>query len=370
MVTVFSRASAIPGARPDSGARTAPAGGGDSALDGFLAEATDRARALAPGYARLWGEVARLSAGGKRIRPRLVRMAAASYPAREPDPVVDAVGAAFELLHTALIVHDDVIDQDEQRRHQPTVNAAAASRASAAGAAPDRARQYGVGVGVIAGDLALAGAYRLVARSGASPERLPELLELIDEALFCSAAGELLDVDHALPGARPARDQVLTATCLKTAVYSFQTPLQAGGVLGGAPAEHVAVLGRLGRTVGTAYQLVDDLLGVFGDPEATGKSVVSDLREGKRTMLVAAAQRTPAGAELDALLEGSGGQVDAEQARRARELLERCGARQEVEDMVAGCAAEARALLDDARLPPALEQDLRRIVGGATERIR
>ncbi|WP_255396232.1 polyprenyl synthetase family protein [Kocuria sp. CNJ-770] len=338
------------------------------ALDRFLTESTGRAGGVDPGFAQLWEEVARLSTGGKRIRPRLVRLAADAYPQREPAPVVEAVGAAFELLHTALIVHDDVIDQDEQRRHQPTINAAAAARASAAGSAPEQARQYGASVGVIAGDLALAGAYRLVARSGLSPERLPRLLELLDEALFSSAAGELLDVDHALPGARPEREQILAATCLKTAVYSFETPLQAGGVLGGAPEEHVAVLGRLGRTVGTAYQLVDDLLGVFGDPEATGKSAVSDLREGKRTMLVLAAQCTSDGEELDALL----GRPDLgdEEAARARELIERCGARQEVEDMVAGCAAEARALLEAAGLPETLDQELRRIVGGATERIR
>jgi geranylgeranyl pyrophosphate synthase len=100
--------------------------------------------------------------------------------------------------------------------------------------------------------------------------------------------------------------------------------------------------------------------------------VVSDLREGKRTMLVAAAQRTPAGPELDAILDdrGSGRELDTDRALRARDLLERCGARREVEDMVAGCAAEARALLAGAGLPGALARDLRRIVGGATERIR
>ncbi|WP_309126750.1 polyprenyl synthetase family protein, partial [Kocuria sp.] len=354
------------------GTRAGRDGGKGSAevpvLDEFLAEATGRAEAVDPGFGRLWGEVARLSSGGKRIRPQLVRLVAGAYPQPEPERVVEAVGAAFELLHTALIVHDDVIDQDDQRRHQPTINAAAASRASAAGSGRDQARQYGASVGVIAGDLALAGAYRLVARSGLSPDRLPRLLDLLDAALFSSAAGELLDVDHTLPGARPGREQVLAATCLKTAVYSFETPLQAGGVLGGAPDGDVEVLGRLGRTVGTAYQLVDDLLGVFGDPETTGKSVVSDLREGKRTMLVAAAQRTSAGEELDAILGRH--EISGEQALRARDLLEQCGARQEVEDMVAECAAEARALLDGAVLPEALERDLRRIVGGATERIR
>ena len=368
MVTVFWFGSGVADARPDAGAPAGPSGGTEPVLDGFLAEAVGRAEAVAPGFARLWDEVARLSSGGKRVRPQLVRLAAGAYPARESAPVVEAVGAAFELLHTALIVHDDVIDQDDQRRHQPTINAAAASRAFAAGSGPDRARQYGASVGVIAGDLALAGAYRLVARSGVSPERLPRLLELLDEALFSSAAGELLDVDHALPGARPAREQVLAATCLKTAVYSFETPLQAGGVLGGAPDGDVAVLGRLGRTVGTAYQLVDDLLGVFGDPASTGKSVLSDLREGKHTMLVAAARRTPAAEELDALLGDPG--LDGERALRARDLLEQCGARREVEDMVAECAAQARGLLDAAGLPEALEHGLRRIVSGATERIR
>ena len=372
MVTLFSRESAFPGARPGTATRVGRNGGEEPGrapvLDEFLAEATSRAGAVDPGFARLWGEVARLSSGGKRIRPALVRLAAGAYPDPEPEPVVEAVGAAFELLHTALIVHDDVIDQDEQRRHQPTINAAAASRASAAGSAPEQARQYGASVGVIAGDLALAGAYRLVARSGLGPERLPRLLDLLDRALFSSAAGELLDVDHTLPGARPGHEQILAATCLKTAVYSFETPLQAGAVLGGARDEDVEVLGRLGRAVGTAYQLVDDLLGVFGDPRETGKSVVSDLREGKRTMLVAAAQRTPAGEELDTILGRP--EISGEQVLRAREILERCGARREVEDMVAGCAAEVRELLDDAALPEALDRDLRRIVGGATERIR
>lgn len=372
MVTVFSPDSAFPGVCSDTGKPAGRTGGAGPdrtpALDEFLAEAADRAGAVDPGFARLWREVARLSSGGKRIRPALVRLAAGAYPDPQPEPVVEAVGAAFELLHTALIVHDDVIDQDDQRRHQPTVNAAAASRASAAGAAPEQARQYGASVGVIAGDLALAGAYRLVARSGLAPERLPRVLDLLDRALFSSAAGELLDVDHTLPGARPAREQVLAATCLKTAVYSFETPLQAGAVLGGAPAADVEVLGRLGHTVGTAYQLVDDLLGVFGDPGATGKSVLSDLREGKYTMLVAAARRTSAAQELDALLGRR--ELSGEQALRARALLERCGARREVEDMVAGCAAEARALLDDAVLPEFLDRELRRIVGGATERVR
>jgi len=368
MVTVSSRASAPHGAPADAPAAPRAGDGPAPALDGFLAEATERAGTVAPGFAQLWAEVARLSSGGKRIRPRLVRLAAGAYPGREPEAAVEAVGAAFELLHTALIVHDDVIDQDEQRRHQPTINAAAAARAAAAGSPPEHARQYGASVGVIAGDLALAGAYRLVARSGISGERLPRILDLLDEALFSSAAGELLDVDHALPGARPEREHVLAATCLKTAVYSFETPLQAGAVLGGAPEADVAVLGRLGRAVGTAYQLVDDLLGVFGDPGTTGKSAVSDLREGKRTMLVAAAQRTPAGEELDALLDRH--EISGEQALRARDLLEQCGARREVEDMVADCAAEARALLDAADLPPQLDRDLRRIVAGATERTR
>ncbi len=117
---------------------------------------------------------------------------------------------------------------------------------------------------MIAGDLALFNSYRLIDRSGVDDVVRTRLLEVMDDALFASAAGELIDVDFSIAPDMPRVDDILTMERLKTAVYSFECPLQAGAILAGASEEVVATLGDFGREIGIAYQIVDDLLGVFG----------------------------------------------------------------------------------------------------------
>ncbi|MBD2765730.1 polyprenyl synthetase family protein [Kocuria sp. cx-455] len=349
-------------------------------LQGFLNNAIERAEQVNPRFAQLWREIARVANGGKGVRPQLLHMAAHSYPARPVHPVINAAGAGFELLHTALLIHDDVIDQDELRRHQPTINAAAERRAATRMAVGDRAasavetehtKQYGRSVGILAGDLALTGAYRLIATSHAPESRLLRLLAILDEAVFRSAAGEFLDVEHALPGVTVSNEEILLATRLKTSAYSFEAPLTAGAVLGGAPVADVNVLGDVGRAMGTAYQLADDVLGVFGDPERTGKSAQSDLREGKRTMLISLAEHGPYGPKLREILDrvAVGGLSD-EDAHAAKDLLERCGARAGVERMAEQAAQRARDLLEDSQLPAALVGNLLEVTDGIVRRTR
>ena len=110
---------------------------------------------------------------------------------------------------------------------------------------------------------------------------------------MASAAGELLDIEFAVPHAGTTVDEVLGMERLKTAAYSFEAPLQAGAVLAGASTETVAGLGEVGHSMGIAYQIADDLLGVFGHPSSTGKSTLGDLREGKMTVLTAHASTQP-----------------------------------------------------------------------------
>ena len=349
-------------------------------LRGYLAHAKERAARIDPRFERLWGEIERMAVGGKGLRPQLVERTALCYPARPTRPVINAVGAAFELLHTGLIIHDDVIDQDELRRHGPTVNAAATRHAArriakvgaaSSAAAREHALQYGRSAAVIAGDLALTGAYRLIATSRAPESRLLKLLGLLDDAVFQSAAGELLDIDHALPGNRVPDRQVLETTRLKTAAYSFEAPLKAGAVLGGAPAADVTLLGEIGRAMGTAYQLVDDLLGVFGDPRETGKSVVSDLREGKRTMLLCLAEQGPYGSRVRAIMDRAAIEgLDDQDAHAARDLLRRSGAKEGVERMVEGSVRDAEDLLTGSTLPPGLIEWLTETLAAITRRSR
>ena len=361
-------------------------------LHGFLNNAIERAEQVNPRFAELWRDIARVAGGGKGVRPQLLQMTTHSYPARPVRPVINAVGAGFELLHTGLIIHDDVIDQDDMRRNEPTVHALAQRRAAARIAGADAARgdtsfeataassdstdlaanvlspagrehakQYGTSVGILAGDLALTGAYRLIATSHAPESRLLRLLAILDEAVFKSAAGELLDIEHALPGVPATNQDILQTTRLKTAAYSFEAPLKAGAVLGGAPAADVDVLGDIGRAMGTAYQLMDDILGVFGDPEQTGKSADSDLREGKRTMLISLAEHGPYGPKLrEILTRAATTGLSPQDIAQAKDILRRCGARAGVERMAEQAVQRAKDLMADSQLP-------RILVGRLTE---
>lgn len=343
----------------------------ETALELFLTASAERAAEATPDLARAWSEVARQTRGGKCLRPRLVLTATEAYRREERDAgpagtAVDTVAAAFELLHTALVIHDDIIDRDALRRDEPTLHAAAAQRARAAGADARAAEHHGHSIGLIAGDLALSGVHRMVASAGLDPKTALRLVEIIDDALVASVAGELLDVEHALPGAAPERSDVLMATRLKTAVYSFEAPLHAGGLLGGAPARDLEALIEVGRFMGLAYQLTDDLLGVFGTSD-TGKSTDGDLREGKRTMLIAAAMETEVREELCGLIGRDLGQPEAD---RVRQLLESCGARAEVEGLARSAADSARRRLETSDLPPVLCRRLRSFIGQSVERTR
>ncbi|UMG93394.1 polyprenyl synthetase family protein [Nocardioides sp. TF02-7] len=167
------------------------------------------------------------------------------------------------------------------------------AEAAAAGATTEQAGAFGAAAGILAGDLALAAAVRAVATCGAPVATVHRLLDLLDLALHTSAAGELADVRLALSSAAPSLQASLAMEAQKTSAYSFVLPLQAGAVLAEADDFTVERLGDAGRALGAAFQLTDDLLGVFGDPAITGKSATSDLRAGKQTPLLVHARSTP-----------------------------------------------------------------------------
>jgi geranylgeranyl diphosphate synthase type II len=281
---------------------------------------------------------------------------------------VARVGAAFELLHTALLVHDDVIDRDFARRGQPNISGTYRDRALANGATGADAEHRGMSAAIVAGDLALFFSYRLVDRSGITGLMRSRLLALMDEALFASAAGELLDLDYSGALTIPSVENILDMERFKTAVYSFEGPLKAGAVMAGASEEIVDAVGAFGREVGTAYQIVDDLLGVFGDETQTGKSTTSDLREGKRTVLVAHAAETELWQKIAPLL-GSPTLSDLE-AGSLRAMLEQSGARDFAEKLLDEHVRRARAVLDLQAIPPGLRAELEPVIDAVLRRGR
>ncbi|WP_425953445.1 polyprenyl synthetase family protein [Xylanimonas sp. McL0601] len=276
------------------------------------------ARALQPGrlgQSPVWDVLRSTAQGGSRLRPRVLLAAyddLGGPSPREVRAVAERVAGAIELLHTAFLAHDDVIDDDHIRHGRPNVAGTYAATALRAGTSAKDAHAYGAAAGILAGDLALATAFREVALCGAHASVTAALLDLFDRTMHVTADGELSDVWLGLD--RPGDDAdlavVLAAAERKTAAYTFELPLRAAALLAGSQDLEVS-LSLLGRALGLAFQLRDDLVGTFGDPAVTGKSASSDLREGKRTALVMLARGTPAWERIAGVL----GRPDAPKCR-------------------------------------------------------
>ncbi|MHA7198760.1 polyprenyl synthetase family protein [Arthrobacter alkaliphilus] len=334
-------------------------------LEQYLESARVRAAAVGAGYGRLWEALSRCARGGKRLRPELVFISYNGLGGTDPVAVAP-VAAAFEMLHTALLLHDDVIDGDFKRRGVRNLPGEYRDLAAAEGFPEDQAAHRGQSVAVIAGDLALTGAYRLIATAELPGEVRLQLLEELDAAVFASAGGELLDVEFSGAGHDPALQDVLAMTRLKTAVYSFEAPLRAGALLAGADQSVLDSLGMVGRLIGTAFQLVDDLLGTFGEEGRTGKSTFGDLAAEKSTPLMVHARQSEKWPQIAAVL--AAGVHSSPQAEEVRLLLERCGARSYVEDLVRSYSAKAQEALDTSNLPPLLVAALEAFLHRAVDR--
>jgi geranylgeranyl diphosphate synthase type II len=318
-------------------------------LDVVLDRARAGAAAFGPRYVLLWDEIGRSVRGGKRFRSTLVLRTHAALGGRHADAAV-SVACAFELLHTAFLIHDDLIDGDSLRRGAPNLAATMRADALEVGAAPGSAHRWSEAAAVLAGDLALGQAHRLMASVDVETARRVALLDLLDETLLVSAGGELADTAFGLGLAGPTLDEALLVAESKTAMYSFRAPLRAGGILAGASPSVLDALDHQGRLLGRAFQLVDDLLGVFAPEEETGKSNLSDLREGKCTPLILHARDMPVWEELGEHL----GRPDLDQptAARLRRALARSVAPLLVQDAVRSDLDEVTAGL--GALPPAL----------------
>jgi len=339
----------------------------DDVLERFFSLSTSRAAALAPAYEALWKTLRSNTNGGKRFRPRMVMTAYEGLGGEDTEAAAH-VGASFELLHTALIVHDDVIDRDFVRRGIPNVSGSYRDIAHTAGLSIPTAEHRGMSVAVIAGDLALTGSFRIMGLADADAATRARLLDILDDAVFASAAGELIDVDFSLYSGVPSVEEIVDMERLKTAVYSFEAPLQAGAVLAGASESVVSALGEFGRNIGIAYQIVDDLLGVFGDEHATGKTTIGDIREGKRTALIAFASGRPEWSKISHLVGKSS--LSPAEAQVVRTELEASGAKEHAERLAGDYADRAVAALTAGKVPQRLIDELTPVVAAVLERVR
>lgn len=315
--------------------------------------------------------------GGKRMRPRFgVAAYCASAPSGDPtasadiDTAIKAL-AALELIQACALIHDDIIDASATRRGLPTVHVALSSEHSAAEWSGN-SDSYGRSQAILLGDIALAWADEMLSEALLACPTMSIELYRRAHAVWANMktevlGGQMLDV-HAEATNASDLDTPTRVNRFKTAAYTIERPVHLGAVLAGAPPETIEALRTFGVSMGIAYQLVDDMLGVFGDPEVTGKPSGDDIREGKRTLLINYALNRASSADAAELTRALGAELDAEQLARSRDILTASGAVNHVHEEIERLTSEGLSALDHATLDPAGEETLRRLAGRAVDR--
>ncbi len=282
-----------------------------------------------------------VGSGGKRLRPAFCHWGFVGAGGNPDDPAVVDAGAAFELLQGFALIHDDVMDGSAVRRGMPAVHRRFIDGHGHAGWQGE-SRRFGEGVAILVGDLALVYADRLLPTAG------PEVARLWDELRIELNIGQYLDLATTATGSFD-RTSARRIARYKSGKYTIERPLQLGASLAGRAADLAEPLSRYGDPLGEAFQLRDDVLGVFGDATRTGKPVGDDLREGKPTLLLAVAHERAGAAERDLLARVGDPDLSPGSVADLQQLLLTCGAVAVVESTITELADQAVEAL--ARIP-------------------
>jgi geranylgeranyl diphosphate synthase type I len=281
-----------------------------------------------------------IAAGGKRLRPAFCHWAFVGSGGHPDDPRVVDAGAALELLHTFALVHDDVMDGSDQRRGLPAVHRSFIDRHRALEWRTE-ARRFGEGTAILVGDFAFVYADMLLG------DISPTARGVFDELRIELCVGQYLDLFGTASSSRDP-EQATRIERYKSGKYTVERPLHLGAALAGAPPAVLDAWTEVGLPLGEAFQMRDDLLGVFGDASVTGKPVGDDLREGKLTPLIAAASARLDGAGQAQLQRLGAPDLTGEEIAAVQELLVSSGACEEIEARIAARVDTALAELDRA----------------------
>ena len=347
-----------------------------SRVERVLDEHLQRQRAVlgakSPDLLTLIDAATDLLAGGKRLRPAFCYWGWRGAGAADEEAIVNAA-ASLEFFQAAALIHDDLIDGSDTRRGMPSVHRrfAGVHEQNRWLGAPSR---FGDAAAVLLGDLCLGWSDELLNMCGLSDTALRRGRPVFDRMRTELIGGQFLDVLEQVSGALNPAGQAARARRVithKSARYSVEHPLLLGASLAGASGRLMASYSAYGLPLGEAFQLRDDVLGVFGDPEQTGKPAEDDLREGKRTLLVAFALERASAAQVEAVETLLGDPLlDAAGVEELRTIIVETGALERVEVLVDDLVASAVAALADAPVADDAREPLAELIIAATVRVR
>ena len=333
------------------------------ALDEFLAAHRPQLLSMGPELDAMAGALEDFVAGGKRLRPGFCFWGHLGAGGADTDQIVMA-SAALELFQACAIIHDDVMDGSDTRRGQPAVHRRFAALHAAESWEGD-AGVFGRGAAILLGDLCLAWSDQMLAGSGLVNDAGRGVFDAMRAELM---GGQYLDLLEQVRGTSTV-ESALRVARFKSAKYTIVEPLHLGAALAGAAAEVFDAYAAYGYPLGEAFQLRDDVLGVFGDAEVTGKPVGDDLREGKRTVLIAMALETATDNQQSLVRRHLGDPVLAlAGVEQMQQVLVDTGAVRRVEELIERRTEQALDALESAPVTPAAIDVLRELAVAATTR--
>jgi geranylgeranyl diphosphate synthase, type I len=340
------------------------------ALDDFIADQTTTLTTIDVELSAVAVAVRDFLDGGKRLRPAFCYWGWRGAGA--PDgPEIVVAASSLELLHAAALIHDDLMDGSDTRRGQPAVHRRFAQRVldrPGRTAGQSQAADFWSAAAILVGDLCLSWCDEMIESCGLPAEVMLRAKPVFQRMRTEVMAGQYLDVLAQITGGADT-ERALRVVRYKSAKYTVERPLHLGGLLAGAPPALLATYSEYGVPIGEAFQLRDDVLGVFGDPAETGKPAGDDLREGKRTLLVALAYRR-ADQRQRTVIEGRLGNrsVDNEGLDDLRNVLAETGALAEVERLIGDLTGRALEALEGSAVDAEAREALRELAVAATVR--
>jgi len=336
------------------------------AVDDFISTQREILDGVSDDLDPLVEAVTDLLSGGKRLRPAFCWWGYRGAGGADTEEALRAA-AALEFLQACALIHDDVMDGSDTRRGMPSAHHrfAMLHRGSEWLGSPEA---FGVGAAILLGDLCLSWADELLLTSGVPAEHLKAAKRVYDEMRTELMAGQYLDLLEQARGGGSV-ERAMRVVRFKSAKYTIERPLHMGAALAGANADVMAAYSGYGLPLGEAFQLRDDVLGVFGDPGETGKPAGDDLREGKRTVLIATAmaRATPAQAAQIRRHLGDPG-LDATGVALLREVIADTGALNHAEQLITSLTDQALAALASVDLQAPAPEVLAGLAYAATRR--